>query len=584
MVAISERKGSLLSAIRKRADLFLGILLLAHFPVALVQAALSTGSMTRALLVGGWVSLVTLLLVGFKRGTVVTRHWVGIAFMIYSALFIDQSRGMIEYHFHIFASLAFLLMYRDWTVPVTSAGFVAVHHFLFNHLQFSGGTVRVFSDHGGIGIVLLHAVFVLYETAILIYFAHLLKREAEQTQALMAVADGLGRGDLTVRAHGAGGAVTAMVTGMDQMSKMVRGLTAQAADVSGVAQHLEGITARSANLLDQVSSFAGELATGAQSQAETIRETSLTVEQLRQAVAQVAAGSQEQARGAQEMAQAVTGMVVTLEEVARRAQQVYSASQRASTTAEEGAQSVQRTAEGMARIHVQVNQTAELIRSLDKHTVQIGEINQVISEIADQTNLLALNAAIEAARAGEHGKGFAVVADEVRKLAERSRKSALEIAGLIGRIQEGSSEAVKAMNHGTAEVELGAQLAGEAGLKLEAVLSEVQVNVREVQGINDLAGQISRSSQEVLSAVNAVAAIIEEHTAATEEMAAGSDQVTHSIGAIEAVSRQTSARASTITESVAQINHSMKDVLSSSEHLASIVRRLQEGASQFKVS
>lgn len=138
----------------------------------------------------------------------------------------------------------------------------------------------------------------------------------------------------------------------------------------------------------------------------------------------------------------------------------------------------------MERIKTTVTESGERIKQLGEQSKAIGEIIQVIDDIAEQTNLLALNAAIEAARAGEHGKGFAVVADEVRKLAERSGKATKEIANLIISIQKGTDNAVSAMEKGISEVENGSRFAHDAGQALKEILVTVERANQQVQIIS----------------------------------------------------------------------------------------------------
>ena len=147
--------------------------------------------------------------------------------------------------------------------------------------------------------------------------------------------------------------------------------------------------------------------------------------------------------------------------------EVSEVSAAAAEAAANGLAAVDKTADGMARIKSAVEASAVKVTELGAKGDQIGAIVETIDDIADQTNLLALNAAIEAARAGEQGKGFAVVADEVRKLAERSGRATKEIAALIAEVQQGTEEAVKAMTVGAAEVEAGAQLAVDSKTALD---------------------------------------------------------------------------------------------------------------------
>ena len=195
------------------------------------------------------------------------------------------------------------------------------------------------------------------------------------------------------------------------------------------------------------------------------------------------------------------------------------AAQQTAAVAQEGSETVGQTVAGIAEIRDAVLSTARKIEDLGKSSQKIGEIVQVISGIADQTNLLALNAAIEAARAGEHGKGFAVVADEVRKLAERSATSAEEIAELIQSMQAGVDEAIAAMNLGTERVEHGTELARHAGEALERILHAVRGLHAQIESIAADAEQMRLGIQRVAESMDHVASITEHNTAATEEMA-----------------------------------------------------------------
>ena len=156
----------------------------------------------------------------------------------------------------------------------------------------------------------------------------------------------------------------------------------------------------------------------------------------------------------------------------------------------------------MIKISEVVKQSAETVQALGKSSDQIGEIVQVIDDIADQTNLLALNAAIEAARAGEQGRGFAVVADEVRKLAERTTKATKEIATMIKQIQKDTNDAVESMQQGTAEVEVGKKLAEKAGSSLQEI-------IHGAEQVVDIVTQVAAASEEQSSAAEQISKNIE---------------------------------------------------------------------------
>jgi len=179
---------------------------------------------------------------------------------------------------------------------------------------------------------------------------------------------------------------------------------------------------------------------------------------------------------------------------------------------------VEDTVAGMKKIALVVKQSAETVQELGRSSDQIGEIIGVIDDIADQTNLLALNAAIEAARAGEQGRGFAVVADEVRKLAERTTKATKEIAGMIKKIQLDTKGAVSSMEEGTKQVDEGIKMADKAGASLHEI-------VGISQRVTDKVSQIAAASEQQSSASEQISKNVEAISSVTSETAAGVQQV-----------------------------------------------------------
>jgi twitching motility protein PilJ len=248
-------------------------------------------------------------------------------------------------------------------------------------------------------------------------------------------------------------------------------------------------------------------------------DVSTSANQILEAADDMTAGATQQDQEITNTSSAVEELTVSMKQVSNNAEASAEAARRALDAAEQGNRAVRDTLEGMQRIRASVQATAKKIKSLGDRSLEISEIINVINDITEQTNLLALNAAIEAARAGEAGRGFAVVADEVRKLAEHSRSATKDIAALIKAIQAETNEAVVVMEEGTREVEIGAGLADQAGKALEAISSVVRQSAELVQEISLASKQQVRGTEGVANAMQIISGITRQTTQGARQTA-----------------------------------------------------------------
>ncbi len=252
-----------------------------------------------------------------------------------------------------------------------------------------------------------------------------------------------------------------------------------------------------------------------------VQLTSSASIQISSSSEQMAAGTQEQSMQVSEVASAVEEMSRTILDSTKNATYAAEAAKTAGNKAKEGGKSVKETIDGMERIANVVEVSSHSIQALGSSSKEIGEIVQVIDDIADQTNLLALNAAIEAARAGEQGKGFAVVADEVRKLAEKTTSATKKIAEMIKQIQKDTNAAVESMLAGTTEVTKGKQLAYNSGKILEEIISEADK-------VNDIINQVAASNEQQSATAEEISKNIDGISNVANESATGIEGIAKS--------------------------------------------------------
>jgi len=300
---------------------------------------------------------------------------------------------------------------------------------------------------------------------------------ADSVNRLVEAASGLASGNLAIRVDAHGGS---------ELSQVARTFNKMAEDFSAILSQVQHASAQVVDTSAGVADTARQVALASQDQAEQAADASASAGRLEQAIVELVARSEAAAGAAEE----TSGVAVRGQEVVNQA------------------------VNGIRDIATTFDASARLVGALGQSSDQIGAIVAVIKDIADQTNLLALNAAIEAARAGEQGRGFAVVADEVRKLAERTAKATSEISTMIASIQSETRDAVRNMETGGRQVDDGLRLAEQAGEALERINHSIRVVACAIRDTAAAAHEQASTSHDISSRIDGIASVARENSAA----------------------------------------------------------------------
>lgn len=374
--------------------------------------------------------------------------------------------------------------------------------------------------------------------------------------SLLTALLGIGIGYLTARK------IASQVKNMSRAAQQVAAgdlsLTVKAEsrdEIGNLAESLSTMVADLRNVVKKVQSNAEQVAAASEELTASADQSAQAANQVAGSIVEVASGAAGQLKAANATAEVVESMSAGIEEIAASANQVANHSAKANTMAKDGGVSVQKAVDQMAQVEKTVDSSAQIVARLGDRSKEIGQIVDTIANIAGQTNLLALNAAIEAARAGEQGRGFAVVADEVRKLAEQSSDAAKQIGTLIVEIQADTGQAVTAMNDGTREVKVGTEVVNAAGnsfKEIAAFITEISEQIREI-------------------------------SAAIQQMAGGSQQIVSSVKDIEGLSKRTADESENVSAATEEQSASMQEIASSSKSLAIMAQELQDTVKKFKI-
>jgi methyl-accepting chemotaxis protein len=405
-------------------------------------------------------------------------------------------------------------------------------------------------------------------------------------RTMAGAADSIASGDLTVKVQpmsekdALGNAFAKMI---GSLSKLIGQVSSNANSLAESSSGLSTAAQQAGSATTQIAGVSQQVARGAEEQTKGINNVRDSLGQLAKAMDLVSKSTKQQADSITQVTKLVKQVTSTANESASNSQKAASGAGQATQIAKTGSEAVERTIEGMNRVYGVVNEVTEKIVKLGQHSDEIGKMISVIDDIAAQTNLLALNAAIEAARAGEQGRGFAVVADEVKKLAERTAKETQEISTLIGAVQKGVSESIKAAKEGAKHTEEGSKLANEAGNALNQIVEAATTVANQIEEIAASSQEMSAIANEMGNVIEDVNKSAEQNAAAVEQMVSNKDQLEDNTNSVAGVTEENSAATEEMSASAEEMSAQVEEVVASAQSMADMAKELKTATVVFKL-